>query len=51
MMYILRVILDAAILYSVALLIVLISFTRSNNGNIVMLYMVIFPLLPVIEPD
>ncbi|KAJ8594707.1 hypothetical protein M405DRAFT_808472 [Rhizopogon salebrosus TDB-379] len=40
MMYILRVILDAAILYSVALLIVLISFTRSNNGNIVMLYMV-----------
>ncbi|KAJ8594709.1 hypothetical protein M405DRAFT_808478 [Rhizopogon salebrosus TDB-379] len=39
-MHILRVLMDAAILYSVALLITLICFVLSNGGDIVMLYMV-----------
>jgi hypothetical protein len=40
---------DAAILYSVALLITLICFVLSNGGDIVMLYMVISPLMSVVE--
>jgi hypothetical protein len=48
-MHILRVLMDAAILYSVALFIALVCFVLLNNGELVMLHMVIQPLIPVIE--
>lgn len=48
-MHILRVLMDAAILYSVALFIALVCFLLSNAGELVMLYMVISPLIPVVE--
>jgi len=48
-MHILRVHMDAAILYSVALFMALVCFVLLNNGELVMLYMVIQPLIPVIE--
>jgi hypothetical protein len=46
-MHILRVIMDAAILYSVALFIALVCFVISNDGELVMLYMVIPPLISI----
>jgi hypothetical protein len=39
-MHILRVLMDAAILYSVAFFIALVCFVIPNNGEVVMLYMV-----------
>jgi len=40
---------DAAILYSVALFIAQVCFVLLNNGQFVMLHMVIQPLIPVIK--
>jgi len=48
-MHILRVLMDAAILYSVVLFIALVCFVLLNNGELVMLYMVIQPLIFVME--
>jgi len=48
-MHILRVLMDAAILYSVACFIALVCFVLLHNGELVMLYMVIRPLIPVVE--
>jgi hypothetical protein len=48
-MHIVRVLMDAAILYSMALFIALVCFVLLNNGELVTLYMVIQLLIPVIE--
>ena len=48
-MHILFVVMDAAILYFVALFIALVCFVISNNGELVMLYMVIPLFIPVIK--
>jgi len=43
------VLMDVAILSYVVLFIVLVCFVLLNNGELVMLYMVIQPLIPVVE--
>jgi len=48
-MHILRLLMDAAILYSVAFFIGIVCFCLENNGEIVMFYMVIPSLRPVVE--
>jgi len=48
-MSILRVLVDAALLYSAVLFTTLICFVYSNNGQYIMLDMVIPPLTSVIE--
>jgi len=48
-MHILRLLMDAAILYSVAIFIGIVCFCLESNGEIVMFYMVIPPLRPVVE--
>lgn len=47
-MPIVRVLVDSAVLYSVALLTALISYACSNNGGILMVDMVILSLISVI---
>jgi hypothetical protein len=49
MVHILRVVMDAAILYSVTLFIALVCFILSNNGELVMLYVVITLLILLIR--
>jgi hypothetical protein len=48
-MHILRVVVDAAILYSVTIIIAIVCFAIQNNGEPVMLYMVISLRIPGIK--